>query len=253
MGPILLACLLLLSLPAPAAGLRLAVAANFAPTLNRILARYQARTGVRAQVATASTGTLYAQIRQGAPFDLFLAADARRPRRLEDLGLGLRGTRCTYAIGRLVLWSPTRRQARDGRRLLAAEAFRHLAIANPRTAPYGAAARQVLQRLGLWQPLQSRLVRGNSIAQTYQFVASGAAELGFVAASQLGTGTGGWRWMVPQALYRPLRQQAIVLRGGRTDQARAFLRFLRRAPAARRLIRAAGYRLPPPAEAATED
>jgi molybdate transport system substrate-binding protein len=232
--------------PAHAVGLHVAVATNFRVTVEALLTRFADTSGRGATVSAGSTGQLYAQIRQGAPFDVLLAADAERPRRLEAEGLAVPGTRFTYAMGRLVLWSPDR-DLHDARSFLQSRDFRHIALANPDTAPYGAASREVLQHLGLWEPLQSRIVQGQDVGQTYQFVATGNAELGFVALSQVRLGrqpAPRHYWLVPQDLYQPLRQQAVLLRHAEHNPAaKAFLAFLQSDPA-RRLIEQAGYEVP---------
>ncbi|MHB1239580.1 MAG: molybdate ABC transporter substrate-binding protein [Gammaproteobacteria bacterium] len=230
---------------------QVAVAANFIGTAHALAAAYQAAGGAPVRLSLGSTGQLYAQIRNGAPFDVFLSADARRPRLLEAQGLAVAGSRYTYALGRLVLWSADPKEVDPHGRVLAHGAFRHLAIADPRTAPYGAAARQVLRRLGLWKRLQPRLVRGENIVQTFQFVASGAASLGFVAGSELTparTRPTGSKWVVPAALYPPIRQQAVLLRHGAHRRApRAFLAYLQ-SDAGRAIILRHGYGVPDTAE-----
>ncbi len=244
----------LLSLPswgqAPAQPLLpvlVAVAANFAEVVERLKPGFEASTGHRLQATTGSTGKLYAQISAGAPFQVLLSADAATPARLEREGTAVAGSRFTYAVGRLALWSARPGVvAEDGRSTLQAGAFRHLAIANPDLAPYGVAARQVLQATGTWAALQPRLVMGQNIGQTHSMVATGAAELGFVALSAVqrpGVAPTGSHWTVPQALYSPLQQDAVLLRPG-ADQpaARAFLAYLR-SPEAQRLIEAHGYGL----------
>jgi len=245
----------LLSVPgARAAGtggaVDVAVAANFIAAARAVAAGFERAGGDRVRLSFGSTGNLYAQIRNGAPFAVFLSADARRPRLLEAAGLAVPGTRFTYALGRLVLWSADPGLIRGSGAVLRSGRFRHLAIADPRTAPYGSAARAVLERLGLWRRMRPRLVIGENIAQAFQFVASGNAELGFVALSELPSAHGphpGSRWRVPQRLYPPIRQQAVLLRRAADDPAaRAFLAYLR-GPAARRAIRAHGYGLPAPA------
>lgn len=229
---------------AAAAELHLAAASNFAPVLERLGPRFEALSGHRLVVSYGSSGTLYAQIRNGAPFAVLLSADAERPRRLEEQGLAVPGSRFVYARGRLVLWSPAAVPLDGGGAALGRGGFRHLAIANPRTAPYGAAARQVLERLGHWDAVQDRLVQGENIAQTWQFVASGNAELGFVSRSQLGAEAEGLVWEVPPELYDPIEQQAVLLERGRVNPAAtAFLAFLQSAEA-RDVIRASGYGLP---------
>ena len=224
-----------------------AVAANFTGAMKTIAAKYTARTGNKVTISYGSTGKLYAQIKNGAPFDVFLAADAQRPRLLEDQGQALAGSRFTYAIGQLVLWSPNSEYIDNRGDILHHGDYRHLAIANPKTAPYGAAARDVLLALGLWQRLQRRLVYGENITQTYQFVASGNAELGFVALSQITAHKAparGSLWRIPARLYRPIEQQAVLLRSGRTTAAESFLSFLR-GPEARTVIESFGYATPP--------
>lgn len=239
----LLLCLLLLGAQgAWADTLRVAVAANFAGTARVLAERFEAASGHRLKLAFGSTGKHYAQITHGAPFDAFLAADRERPERLEAEGRVVPASRFTYALGRLVLWSPRPNLLADGGQALANGDFAHLAIANPRLAPYGKAARQVLERLALWDALQDKLVRGENIAQTYHFVRSGNAKLGFVALSQLhqpGAPAGGSRWEPPMSLYDPIEQQAVLLRD--TAAGQAWLRFLR-SPEAQALIRDHGYR-----------
>ncbi len=233
--------------PALAGQTLVAVAANFALTAEKLARLFQQRTGHQVRLSIGSTGQLYAQIVQGAPFQVFLAADKARPRRLEAQGLTVAGSRFTYAQGRLVLWSPRPGLVDARGKVLRRGAFKHLALADPSTAPYGEAAREVLVKMGLWRRLGPRLVRGHSVSQTYQFVASGAAELGFIALSQVSgpaAKAGGSRWLPPQTWYRPLDQQAVLLARGRKNPAAvAFWRFLR-GPVARRVIRSFGYRIP---------
>jgi molybdate transport system substrate-binding protein len=240
--PTLVACLLALAPGANAGEVHVAVATNFAATARTLADAFARETGHRAVPSEGSTGKLYAQIVSGAPFEVFLSADAERPRRLEEEGRAVSGSRFTYALGRLVLWSPDPARV-DGPDALARDDFLHLAIANPELAPYGAAAREVLEGLGLWERLQPRLVRGEDVGQTFHFVASGGAELGFVALS-LVTGRDGSRWMVAPDGHAPLEQQAVLLVRGEGDEAaRAFLDFLR-GDAARGTIEKAGYGLP---------
>jgi molybdate transport system substrate-binding protein len=239
----MLFALYLLPLPGTGAEVRIAVAANFAPILEELAADFTARTGHRVLQSSASTGKHYAQIRNGAAFDLFLAADSERPRLLEQAGLGVPGTRFTYAEGRLVLWVPGARQLDDPRAYLAQAGFRHLAIANPRLAPYGLAAQQVLEHWGLWEPLRARLVRGENVGQAFQYVATGNAEVGLVALSLLRSlpGDTGAHWLVPADLHDPVSQQALLLRRG--EAAEAFLDYLV-GEAAAAMIEQAGYGLP---------
>jgi molybdate transport system substrate-binding protein len=230
---------------ARAADALVAVAANFAEVVEELAPIFERKTGHRLQATTGSTGKLYAQIISGAPFEILLSADAETPERLEDEGAGVAGTRFTYAIGRLTLWSsdPDRIKG-DGRTALAAPDVRHIAIANPDLAPYGVAAREALQALGLWDELQGRIVMGQNIGQTHSMVATGNAQLGFVALSAVvgaRAPTLGSRWDVPPELITPIRQDAILLRAGRENEAaRAFLDFLW-SDEARTVIERSGY------------
>jgi molybdate transport system substrate-binding protein len=228
---------------ARAAEVTVAVAANFLATLEQLEPAFERRSGHELILAAGSTGSLYAQIASGAPYDVFLAADESRPARAVAEGHAVPGTEFVYAVGTLVLWSADPRRVRGPEAL--DDNFHHLAIANPRTAPYGAAAREVLTALGRWQPLQGRIARAQSVAGAWSAVASGAADLGFVALSSLvvdaeraGRGSS---WQPPQALYTPLRQSAVLLaRGADNPGAAAFLQFLASAEA-RAVIRRAGY------------
>lgn len=219
----------------------IAVAANFAKPAERLIQGFAAESGHQIEVSTGSTGNLAAQIRNGAPFTLFLSADERRPAELEAEGLAVAGSRFTYAVGKLVLWGPDPRWVViDPATSLNDPELKRLAIANPELAPYGRAAEEVLTALGVWEAVEPKLVRGEDIAQTYQFVASGNAELGFVALSQVLDASGS-RWEVPQDLYTPIRQQAALLKRGEGNAAaKAFLDYLRSEPA-REVLRAAGY------------
>ena len=226
---------------------QVAVAANFSAPAKQLAERFSRDTPHRIAISIGSTGKFYAQITNGAPFDVFLAADDETPLRLEKEKLAAAGSRFTYAVGKLVLWSPKAGLVDGGGEVLRSGSFKRLAIANPKLAPYGAAARQAMEKLGVWPSLQDRLVQGENIAQTLQFIASGNAELGFVALSQVseaGKPPAGSYWRVPQALYEPIRQDAVLLvRGSGNPAARAFLEYLRGA-AARDVIRASGYDLP---------
>jgi molybdate transport system substrate-binding protein len=236
-------CVLITPPPLKAATVNVAVASNFAATLRLLATAFNRESGHQLRISSASTGKLYAQIVQGAPYDVFLAADSDRPERLVHLGLAAGDSRFTYARGRLLLWSPRSGFAGDGVEILTQGRFRHLAIANPKTAPYGVAARQALESLGLWETIEPRLVRGENIGQTFQYVASGAAELGLVSRSQLPAlnAGAGYDWPVPSHLHTPIRQQAVLLaRGAGNPAATDFLIFLRSDIAAA-LIAEAGY------------
>ncbi|MDR9437758.1 MAG: molybdate ABC transporter substrate-binding protein [Thiohalophilus sp.] len=239
--------IVLLLLVAPlcnAETLRVAVASNFKTTLEALVEDFAATSKHRVIVASGSTGKHYAQILNGAPFDLFFAADVRRPRLLEQQKRSVPGSRFTYAIGKLVLWSSEAGYVDDQGLVLETGAFRHLAMANPRLAPYGLAAKQVLQQRGLYDKLQSRLVRGENIAQTFQFVATGNAQLGFVALSQLqgsSMAQQGSLWTIPESLYDPIEQQAVLLND--TPAARALVAYIK-SDSAERIIRRFGYATP---------
>ena len=224
--------------------IRVAVASNFADTLREIAGRFEQQSGHRVTLVSGSTGMHYAQIRNGAPFDAFFAADMKRPRLLEEEGATLADSRFTYAVGKLVLWSPNADYVDPAGELLEQGDFRHLALANPKLAPYGRAAREVLEQRHQWQDLQGRMVRGENIGQTFQFVKSGNAELGFVAHSQVkrpGHPIEGSFWEVPQSLYTPIEQQAVLLKDN--DAARAFLSFVK-SDESLEIIRGFGYGTP---------
>jgi molybdate transport system substrate-binding protein len=222
-----------------------AVATNFSEVIEQLEAGFESASGHSLTVATGSTGKLYAQINIGAPFDILLAADHRRPELLEEAGLAVAGSRFTYAIGRLTLWSPDpERVAANGAETLQAGAFRKLAIANPELAPYGAAARETLAALGLLETLEEKLVMGETIGQTHALVATGNAELGFVALSYILSPRNkrpGSRWDVPLELHSPIRQDALLLmRAVDNAAARAFLEYLQN-DTARGVIERFGY------------
>jgi molybdate transport system substrate-binding protein len=227
-----------------AAEATVAVAANFAAPAKVLAQRFAAQTGHKLVLSSGSTGKFYAQIRSGAPFEVLLSADAATPQRLEEEKLAVAGSAFTYAVGKLVLWSA---KLPVDENTLRAGRFTRLAIANPKLAPYGAAAQEALVKLGLWPGLQPRLVVGENIAQAFQFVASGNADLGFIAFSQIsegGSSRGGSYWPVPASLHAPIRQDAALLtRGSSNAAAREFLAFLRSEPA-RELIAGYGYHMP---------
>lgn len=223
-----------------------AVAANFTVPMQKIAAAFEQQTGHKASLAFGSTGKFHAQVRNGAPFHVLLAADDETPLRLEREGQVVPGSRFTYATGRLVLWSATPGLVDTQGEVLRKGSFRRLAIADPKLAPYGAAAMQAMEKLGLAQALAPRLVQGESIGQTFQFAATGNAELGFVALSQVmaeGRIGKGSAWLVPAQLHAPIRQDAALLTQGRHNPAAvALMDFLRSEPA-RAIIRAHGYEL----------
>jgi molybdate transport system substrate-binding protein len=224
-----------------AADTQVAVAANFAEPAKAIAARFEKATGHRALISVGSSGQFYTQITHGAPFEVLLSADAERPRRAEAEGFAVPGTRFTYAVGRLVLYSATPGLVDDRGEVLRSRRFDKLALADPAVAPYGAAAIQSLTRLGLLDQLKPKFVQGVSIGQAYDFVRSGAAELGFVAQSQIIDEAGGSRWLVPETLHDPIAQDAVLLKvGAANPAAKAFLAFLKGAEA-RAIVRRYGY------------
>jgi molybdate transport system substrate-binding protein len=232
------------SIPLAADELRVAVASNFRAAMEDAARGFGQRTGHEVALIFGSTGKHYAQIVNGAPFDALFAADTERPQRLEREGRTVPGSRFTYAIGQLVLWSADPALVDADGRVLATGGFRHLAIANPDLAPYGAAAREVLQNLGLWERLDTKLVRGENIGQTFQFVVSGNAELGFVARAQLaapGQDFDGSAWTPPRELYTPIEQQAVLLRDSAAG--RAFMTYMT-GEEALRILRDYGYDSP---------
>ena len=231
---------------AHAAEAQVAVAANFAEPIKAIAAVLQKTTGHTLKISTGASGAFYTQIRNGAPFDVFLSADHQRPELLEKDGLAQPGTRFTYATGKLVLWSVKPGRVDGQGAVLKATDLGKVAYANPKTAPYGAAALQAIQRLGLAPSLTPRLVQGESIGQTYSFVKTGNADVGFVALSQVLEGgrlKEGSVWMVPQAHYDAIRQDAVLLkRGAANEAAQALIRLLQ-SPNIKDLIRSYGYEL----------
>jgi len=217
-----------------------AVAANFTEAAKEIAAVFKEKTGHEAVLSFGASGQFYTQITQDAPFQVFLSADAERPQKLADEGLGDKATKFTYAIGKLVLWSKTADLVK-GEETLKSATFAKLSIANPAAAPYGAAAIEVMKKLSVYEALQPKIVQGNNIAQTFQFVDTGNAELGFVALSQLANVTAGSRWVVPQALYAPIKQDAVLLKKGEGNEAATtFMTFLK-GPEATAIIKKYGY------------
>ena len=246
---VFVSALLLLALgsgpTASASEVQVAVAANFARPMERVAADFERDTGHHAVVSTGATGALFAQIEKGAPFEVLLSADRATPEKLERDGFAVAGTRRTYAVGTLVLWGAKEGYVDGSGAVLKGGAFQHLAIANPKLAPYGAAAMETLSALGLIDSVRPKIVEGESVAQTFQFVASGSAEIGFVALSQVvspgGAPARGSYWVVPATLHAPIQQDAVVLRkGADSAAARALLAYLGSAKA-REVIRSFGY------------
>ena len=241
LGAALAAC----SGPADAPDLRVAVATNFLPAMAPLTAKFEADTGYELQIVSGSTGALYTHITQGAPFDVFLAADQARPEKLEADGRAVQGSQVTYALGQLVLWSRT--EMTLNAQTLQQASIRNLAIANPELAPYGRAAREVLMSEGVYEKLREKLVFGENIGQTFALVETGNAEFGFVAKAQLVLLSGakqGSYWMPPTSTYTAIRQDAVLLtRAGDNPAAKAFLDFLT-SEDARQIIAPLGFDLP---------
>lgn len=236
--------LILTATPAFAAQVKVAVAANFTEPAKEIAARFKARTGHDASLSFGSSGQFYAQIANGAPFEVFLSADRERPEKAEADGLAVAGSRFTYAVGRLALYSRTPGLVDAKGAVLKTARFNKIAIADPRSAPYGVAAVETMRKLKVYDALAPKLVQGTSITQAYQFVDTGAAELGFVALSQLIAVKGGSRWIVPTADHTPIDQQAVLLKTGAGNAAAtAFMAFLKGAEA-RAIVRKYGYEAP---------
>ena len=233
---------------AHAAQATVAVATNFLVPLRALAEEFAARTGHSLRISSGSTGQLYAQITNGAPYDVFLSADAARPLRLEEAGAALPGTRRTYALGRIVLWSAdSGRVDAGGAEALGTLGDGKIAIANPEVAPYGVASQETLERLGFWEPFQDRLVRGINVAQVFQFIGTRNAAMGFIAMSQLSgrpKGGEGSIWIVPTDLHGPIRQDMVLLqRAAGNEAALAFLDFLA-APDILARIEGFGYSAP---------
>jgi len=225
--------------------LMVAVAANFHQPFREIATEFEKATGHTVRIVSGASGQFYSQIKNGAPFDVFFSADMERPKLLEDEGLGVKDSRFTYAIGRLVLWSPNADLVK-GEATLRSRNFNRLAIANPKTAPYGVAAMQTMQKLEQWDSLQPHIVMGESLGQTMGFIESGNAQLGFVALSQVldskikGQGS---RWDVPTHLHEPIKQDVILLTKGKDNPAAKALMAFMSSPQAKTIIERYGYEL----------
>ncbi len=238
--------LLLFALPASADEISVAVASNFAGPLKQIAQEFEKTSGHKLNIAAGATGKFYAQIQNGAPFEVFLSADDTTPGKLEQEGLAVPGSRFTYAIGKLALWSAKPGYVDAKGSVLKKNAFSHIALANPKTAPYGAAAIEVLKSMHLLDSLTPKFVQGENIAQTQQFVSTGNAELGFVALSQVqenGKLTGGSAWLVPSSLYSPIKQDAVILAKGKDKPGPKALMDYLKGKRARAIIKSFGYDL----------
>ena len=242
--PTLIAILLWFADTAFAAEIRVAAASNFRDALTELSEQFEHESANTITQIYGSSGKQFAQISNGAPFDVFLSADAERPRRLETEGLAVSGTRVTYALGRLALWSMDPGMVDRNGQVLRSDRFRHIALANPELAPYGIAAQQSLQALGVWDSMEKRRVLGENVGQAFQFVRTGNAELGLVAWSQLVAHNrldAGSHWLVPRSLHHPIEQQAVLISD--THAAREFIAYLQ-SDQARTIIRAHGYETP---------
>ena len=246
-GSLLGALLAAVSTVANAGEVNAAVAANFTAPAQQLVELFQKETGHTVKLSFGSSGKFTSQIKEGAPFDVFLSADEKNPKLLEQEGLAVPDTRFVYALGKLVLWSAKPGFVDDKGSVLSKGGYEKLAYADPKLAPYGLAAQETLQKIGLWDKVQSKLVTGESITQTYQFAATGNAELAFIALSQItkdGKVTEGSWWIVPASMYNPIRQAAVQLSGAKDKvAAQAFLTFLK-SEKAKSVIRSFGYELP---------
>ncbi|KPX13097.1 Molybdenum ABC transporter periplasmic molybdate-binding protein [Pseudomonas syringae pv. delphinii] len=225
---------------------QVAVAANFTAPIQAIATDFEKDTGHKLVAAFGATGQFYTQIKNGAPFEVFLSADDTTPAKLEQEGDTVKGSRFTYAIGTLALWSAKEGYVDSKGEVLKANQYQHLSIANPKAAPYGLAATQVLSKMGLTDATKAKIVEGQSITQAYQFVSTGNAELGFVALSQIykdGKLTSGSAWIVPDSLHDPIKQDAVILTKGKDNAAaKALVEYLK-GPKAAAIIKSFGYRL----------
>ena len=225
---------------------QVAVAANFTAPIQAIAKDFEADTGHKLVAAYGATGQFYTQIKNGAPFEVFLAADDTTPAKLEQEGDTVKDSRFTYAVGTLALWSAKDGYVDDKGEVLKKNAYQHLSIANPKAAPYGLAATQVLGKLGLTETTKDKIVEGQNITQAYQFISTGNAELGFVALSQIykdGKVTSGSAWIVPANLYEPIKQDAVILNKGKDNAAaKALVEYLK-GPKAAAVIKSYGYQL----------
>lgn len=225
---------------------QVAVAANFTAPIQAIASDFEKDTGHKLIAAYGATGQFYTQIKNGAPFEVFLAADDSTPEKLEKEGDIVPGSRFTYAIGTLALWSAKDGYVDDTGKVLEKNQFKHLSIANPKAAPYGLAATQVLAKLGLTDKVKDKIVEGQNITQAYQFVSTGNAELGFVALSQIfkdGKVSHGSAWIIPETMHDPIKQDAVILKKGENNPAAKALTEYLKGPKAEAIIKSYGYQL----------
>lgn len=237
--------LVLISSKLAAEEVRIAAAANFTATMKLLASSFEKNTGHKTRISYGSTGKLYTQIENGAPFDVFLAADSDRPIKAEQNGLAMKDSRFIYAFGKLLLCGKGKDLSINGEQWLKNNTYKRLAIANPKTAPYGHAARQILEQLGIWDDNQRKIVKGDSIAQTFQFVATRNADAGFIAASQIENWPDlkGKCWKVPSDYHSPLEQSVVLLnRGVANEAAQSFIDFIQQ-PEAMEIIHSYGYEI----------
>lgn len=230
-----------------AAEVHVAAASNFTQPLEKLSAKFAQDTGHKVILSYGATGKISTQITNGAPFQVFLSADQEHPKKLIQSRKAVAGTESTYAIGKLVLWSPQLKDIGPRAEALKLGQFKHLSIANPKLAPYGQAAKETLEKMGLWEKFRSRVVLGENITQAYQFVSTGNAELGFIALSQIkqdGKNPEGSFWVVPQSRYSAIKQDVVLLEKGKDNPAaKQFLEFLK-SDQAKKIIEKYGYELP---------
>lgn len=240
----LLALAMGLCFSAQAAEVKLAIAANFTKPMQDLAPLYEQKTGDKLVMSFGATGALYAQIKNGAPFDILLSADNKATAKAVEEGLGVKGSTFTYAIGKLVLWSKTPDFVKD-EKALTSDKLQKLAVADPKLAPYGVAAEETLKKLGLYEKLQPKFVVGGNISKTYQFVSSENAQAGFIALSQCykdGKLVEGSGWIVPAEYYSPIMQDGVLLTNGQSQEAaKKFIEFLKNSPEANKIREAYGY------------
>ncbi|WP_312525459.1 molybdate ABC transporter substrate-binding protein [Comamonas sp.] len=244
LAPLALSLLAAFATGAHADEVSVAVAANFTAPMQKIAAAFEKDSGHKAVLSFGATGKFYAQINNGAPFGILLAADDTTPAKLAQEGKGVAASRFTYAIGQLVLWSKQAGYVDDTGAVLKTGDYRHIAIANPKLAPYGLAAMETLQHLGLTDAVTPKIVQGENIGQTYQFAASGNAQLGFVALSQVmedGKLREGSAWIAPSAMHEPIRQDAVLLNSAKDNAAATALMQYLKGDKARAIIQSYGY------------
>ena len=238
---------MLLAVSVQAAEVKVAVASNFAQPMKDIATEFEKDTGHKLSVTQGATGKFYAQITNGAPFEVFLSADDETPAKLVKEGKAVSGTQFTYAVGRLVLWSPDEKLVDQGGAILKTDRFKFIAIANAKVAPYGRAAVQTMQKLGVLSAIEPRVVQGESIAQTHQFVTTGNAQLGFVALSQVWENNrikSGSGWIIPEEMHDQLRQDIVLLNPGKDSSAATTLVNYLKSDKAKKIIDRYGYKLP---------